>query len=73
MAKVDITDKLVSLTGDHSVIGRSLVVHKDEDDLGLGNHADSKTTGNAGARLACGTIGLKQYTPDRKPLVEAKK
>ena len=30
----------------------------DEDDLGRGGHEDSKTTGHAGARLACGTIGL---------------
>jgi Cu-Zn family superoxide dismutase len=41
-----------------SVIGRSCVLHADEDDLGRGGHADSKTTGHAGARIACGVIGL---------------
>ena len=44
--------------GEYSVIGRSNIVHADEDDLGLGGHELSKTTGNAGARLACGVIGL---------------
>ena len=37
----------------NNIIGRSIVVHADEDDLGLGGVADSKTTGNAGARVAC--------------------
>lgn len=38
------------------IIGRAIVVHADEDDLGLGGAADSLTTGNAGARVACCTI-----------------
>lgn len=33
-------------------------VHADPDDLGLGGQTDSKTTGHAGARLACGVIGI---------------
>ena len=35
-ARVDIVDSLIKLRGKYSVIGRSLVVHEDEDDLGLG-------------------------------------
>ncbi|XP_021380072.1 superoxide dismutase [Cu-Zn]-like [Mizuhopecten yessoensis] len=58
VAKFDLTDKLVTLKGQHSVIGRTLVIHADVDDLGQGGHELSKTTGNAGARLACGVIGI---------------
>ncbi|PAA81930.1 hypothetical protein BOX15_Mlig025319g3, partial [Macrostomum lignano] len=57
-AGVEITDKLINLTGPNSIIGRSLVVHADTDDLGRGGHELSKTTGNAGGRLACGVIGI---------------
>uniref|UniRef100_A0A1P8NQJ8 Superoxide dismutase [Cu-Zn] n=2 Tax=Corbicula fluminea TaxID=45949 RepID=A0A1P8NQJ8_CORFM len=56
--KVDITDKVITLTGERSIIGRTLVVHADKDDLGRGGHELSKTTGNAGGRLACGVIGI---------------
>lgn len=57
-AKVDLTDKQISLTGPLSILGRTVVVHADTDDLGLGGHELSKSTGNAGARLACGVIGI---------------
>ena len=56
--KVDITDGMISLVGEHSIIGRTVVVHADQDDLGQGGHELSKTTGNAGARSACGVIGI---------------
>ena len=56
--KHEFEDKLIKLTGPFSVIGRSIVVHEDEDDCGKGGHPDSKTTGHAGARLACGIIGI---------------
>jgi Cu-Zn family superoxide dismutase len=40
------------------IVGRSVIVHADADDLGKGEFPDSKTTGHAGARIACGVIGL---------------
>jgi len=49
---------LIQLYGPNSIVGRATVIHADEDDLGRGKFEDSKTTGHAGARLACGVIGL---------------
>lgn len=37
--------------------GRSIIVHADPDDLGLGGHEDSQTTGHSGARIGCAIIG----------------
>ena len=53
-------DYLVKLSGDYSVIGRSLIIHEDEDDLGKGKEIDSLTTGHAGKRLVCGVIGYRK-------------
>lgn len=58
VAKLSLQDPMVQLRGPTSVVGRSFVVHAGTDDLGEGGHDDSKTTGHAGARLACGVIGL---------------
>lgn len=56
--KGTITDSHVKLIGEHSVLGRTIVVHAGTDDLGKGGHAESKKTGNAGGRPACGVIGI---------------
>ena len=39
---------------------RTIVVHAGTDDLGKGGHEQSKITGNAGGRPACGVIGIAQ-------------
>ena len=48
----------ITLKGVNSIYGRSIVIHKDEDDLGKGGHCDSLTTGHAGARIDCAVIGI---------------
>ena len=58
IADFTIIAKRVDLIGERSVIGRSIVIHSDEDDLGKGGDAESLKTGNAGERLACGVIVL---------------
>lgn len=46
-----------SLFGPYSVIGRSVVIHEKEDDMGRGNNKASLENGNSGKRLACCVIG----------------
>eukprot|EP00992_Anisonema_acinus_P004126 TRINITY_DN14782_c0_g1_i1.p1 TRINITY_DN14782_c0_g1~~TRINITY_DN14782_c0_g1_i1.p1 ORF type:complete len:192 (-),score=32.62 TRINITY_DN14782_c0_g1_i1:72-647(-) len=56
VAKGQLAEHHVKLFGEYSVMGRSIIVHADRDDLGEGGHKTSKTTGNSGARVACGEI-----------------
>jgi Cu-Zn family superoxide dismutase len=61
IAHFEMIDKQIKLRQPYSVIGRSFVVHKDRDDLGLGIGTatdESLKTGNAGARVGCAVIGL---------------
>jgi len=55
-----IKDNLIKLKGKHSILGRSVVIHEDEDDLGLGGNKESLKTGNAGKRIGCGVIGYSE-------------
>ena len=54
-------DKLIKLRGNKAnIIGRSVVIHYDKDDNGLGGFEDSKTTGHSGKRLCCAVIGYSK-------------
>lgn len=54
-------DKIIKLRGNKAnIIGRSVVIHCDKDDNGLGGYDDSKTTGHAGKRLCCAVIGYSK-------------
>ena len=51
-AHLEYTDTVIKLNGMNSIIGKSIIIHKSEDDL------KTQPTGNAGARVACGVIGV---------------
>jgi len=62
-------DDLISLYGEHSIVGRSVVIHSGYDDHGVYRDEPSERgklsgeTGNAGSRLACAVIGLCSTEP----------
>ena len=60
VAEFTIVAPRVDLVGNRSIVGRSVVVHAGVDDLGRGGDAESLKTGNAGDRLACGVIAIKE-------------
>ncbi|MCE9526906.1 MAG: superoxide dismutase family protein [Planctomycetales bacterium] len=50
-AKIEFEDKVIEMGDEHSIIGRSLVVHAGEDKF-------TQPTGDAGPRVAVGVIGI---------------
>jgi Cu-Zn family superoxide dismutase len=49
---VDVTDPRLTLEGPNAIVGRAVIVHANPDDL------KTQPSGNAGARLACGVVGV---------------
>jgi superoxide dismutase, Cu-Zn family len=60
VAKLDMTDKVIKLSGPHSIIGRGLIVHAKADD------EKTQPTGDAGGRVAGGVIGVADDAPPKK-------
>ncbi|KAI1709142.1 copper/zinc superoxide dismutase (SODC) domain-containing protein [Ditylenchus destructor] len=60
----DIVNDKVQLFGNRTVIGRSVVVHANRDDLGTGA-GTSLTNGNSGTRIGCGAIVDAGICPGR--------
>ena len=54
-------DRIITLYGKYSIVGRTCVIHALEDDLGK-DGKDSKINGNAGPRLACGIVEVNNST-----------
>jgi Cu-Zn family superoxide dismutase len=52
VATINMTDKQISLSGRHSIIGRSVILHAKADDL------KSQPSGDAGDRIAGGVVGI---------------
>jgi Cu-Zn family superoxide dismutase len=53
-SKGETTDKMIALSGDHSIVGRSVILHEKADDLA------TEPAGNAGNRIASGVVGIKK-------------
>ena len=58
IAELEMTDSAITLYGEHSIIGRAVIVHAKRDDEGKGGDEESLKTGNAGGRIACGIVGV---------------
>ncbi len=51
-AHLELTDNMMTMSGEKSIIGHSVIVHEKADDL------KTQPTGDAGGRVACGVIGV---------------
>ncbi|MCZ6820763.1 MAG: superoxide dismutase family protein, partial [Calditrichaeota bacterium] len=57
-ADAEFVDAMLTFDGDHSIIGKGVILHAGQDDL------TSQPTGAAGARIACGVIELVEKDAD---------
>lgn len=53
VAKIEMTDAVISLSGPHSILGRAVVVHAGEDKF-------TQPSGDAGGRVAFGVVGISK-------------
>jgi Cu-Zn family superoxide dismutase len=51
-AHLELSDKVMKMSGSDSIVGHAVIVHEKADDL------KTQPTGDAGGRVACGVIGV---------------
>lgn len=51
------TQPALKLSGPLGIVGRTLVIHENADDMGKGRDPESRKSGNSGKRIACAIIG----------------
>jgi Cu-Zn family superoxide dismutase len=59
-AVIQMKDKLIALSGPHSIIGRAVIIHAKPDDL------KSQPAGDAGDRIAGGVVGIANPSEEHK-------
>lgn len=57
----------------HDLWGRSIIVHDEEDDLGVGPFEDSKVTGHSGARIGCAIFGRASCSKRKQTYAKTRK
>jgi len=72
LTETSFRDRLISLYGEYTIINRACMIHEKADDLGKGDK-DSKTTGNAGARFACGAVVEGEIPPEYLKILDETK
>jgi len=70
LGNIELTDHLYSYkladVNVSELLGRTLIVHADPDDLGKGGEADSLITGHSGKRISCALIGRAKDCEEKK-------
>lgn len=70
VASTQFRDEVISLQGQGSILGRSLVIKLERDDEGTGTNSASLQNGNARTPIACCTIGRASPANWRTPYSE---
>ncbi|XP_072116678.1 superoxide dismutase [Cu-Zn]-like [Mobula birostris] len=70
LARLDVEVSHFHLTGIHSIIGRTLVLHQNEDDPGKADKEENIAAGSNGSGIAWGVIGICQSNISKEVLEE---
>jgi Cu-Zn family superoxide dismutase len=59
IAEKEMVDSMLTFDGDHSILGKGVILHADADDL------MTQPTGAAGARIACGVVEIEDMMSNK--------